>query len=312
MLSDIPTGAVGSTTNIRYTFTFNVEQCCPHSFQYPAGAAMERFVHKLDFECNVCKKQFNKRHSLKIHIDRVHEKKLDHECLVCQKRFFYMKDLINHLKVHNKIEKPPLEYLPEDSRDELTKEGRVFVKGFEITIDLICMFCFKILGTAASAKYHQKLHLDGKKHKQLMESAAFQLEQEKLFSKSSQKENKTEVVKKDDQGMDMPISEQDFKVTSEKNDLENSGTNFFFSCQKCFHKFLSTRQLRNHTCGDQPLNEPASTETKERIKKSNKLTITRYPPNKETKKSIKRPKERSRSHKKGRKKTKTKNTHNKF
>ena len=95
---------------------------------------MERTVQKLDFECDVCKKQFNKRHSLKIHIDRVHEKKLDHECLVCQKRFFYLKDLINHLKAHNKLEKlSPIEYLPEDSRDELAKEGRVFVKEFEVT-----------------------------------------------------------------------------------------------------------------------------------------------------------------------------------
>lgn len=239
---------------------------------------MERVDQKLDFQCNVCKKQFNKRHSLKIHIDRVHEKKLDHECLVCQKRFFYLKDLINHLKVHKRLETPSLEYLPEDSREELTKEGRVFVKGFEVTIDLVCMFCFKILATAASAKSHQKLHLDGMKHKQLMESAAFELGQQNVFFKSSRKENNTEAVKKDDR----PTSQQAFKAPSEKNQFGNSGTNFFFSCQKCFNKFLSTRLLRNHTCDNQPMERRATTETKELSKIShNKLTITACPQNKE-------------------------------
>ena len=89
-------------------------------------------------------------------------------------------------------------------------------------------------------------HLDGWKHKQLMESAAFELEQQNVFYKSSRKGNKTEAVKKDDQ--------QDLKAASGKNQFENNDTNFFFSCQKCFRKFLSTRLLRNHTCGDQPSN----------------------------------------------------------
>ena len=206
---------------------------------------------RLDFQCEKCNKQFNKRHSLKIHIERVHEKKLKHSCSVCQKSFFYMKDLVNHMKVHNLIEKPHIGWLPENFRDDLEKDGRVKVNGFDVTIDLVCLFCFKILGTAASTKYHQRLHLDEKKHRQLMEAAAFELEQGKPAAAQTEQNvspSKSQLTNVIQRGSVLS-SQKGLFVKSEALSPGKSGPNFFFTCATCPVKFLSTKLLRNHICG---------------------------------------------------------------
>ena len=109
-----------------------------------------------------------------------------------------------------------------------------------------------------------------------MKCAAFELEQEKFCSKNSQKEKETEEVQKADQ----QTFQRDLKVTSEKIHSGNSGANFFFQLSKMLQKVFV------YKVAEEPhMWRSAHERTIEGSKKSNKLTITSHPPNKENDKN---------------------------
>lgn len=53
------------------------------------------------FPCAMCKRSFDKRDRLRIHILHVHEKHRPHQCVVCKKRFSQSSSLNKHMRIHS-------------------------------------------------------------------------------------------------------------------------------------------------------------------------------------------------------------------
>ncbi|XP_054728998.1 zinc finger protein ZFP2-like [Anastrepha obliqua] len=108
------------------------------------------------FECDVCKKLFHSRYTLKYHTLQLHTNEMKYECNVCDRRMAKKFMLDKHMLVHS-TDKMPCEHC-----------GKGFVRKFELEAHVRivhmklkpfeCQYCSECFASRRTLRHHEYIH----------------------------------------------------------------------------------------------------------------------------------------------------------
>ncbi|XP_017492887.1 PREDICTED: zinc finger protein 235 [Rhagoletis zephyria] len=125
--------------------------------KHPTEAEQAEQEHlKQRFECDVCKKLFHSRYTLKYHTLQLHTNEMKYECNVCGRRMAKKFMLVQHMLVHS-TDKMPCEHC-----------GRQFIRKFELEAHVRavhmklkpfeCQYCAECFASRKTLRHHEYIH----------------------------------------------------------------------------------------------------------------------------------------------------------
>ncbi|XP_054086725.1 zinc finger protein 726 isoform X2 [Zeugodacus cucurbitae] len=125
--------------------------------KHPTEAEQAEKEHlKERFECDICKKLFYSRYTLKYHTLQLHTNETKYECNVCGRRMAKKFMLVQHMLVHSN-DKMPCEHC-----------GRLFIRKFELEAHVKavhmklkpfeCQYCSECFASRKTLRHHEYIH----------------------------------------------------------------------------------------------------------------------------------------------------------
>uniref|UniRef100_W8BVA0 Zinc finger protein 180 n=1 Tax=Ceratitis capitata TaxID=7213 RepID=W8BVA0_CERCA len=125
--------------------------------KHPTEAEQAEKNHlKERFECDICKKHFHSRYTLKYHTLQLHSNEMKYECNICGRRMAKKFMLVQHMLVHS-TDKMPCNHC-----------GRQFIRKFELEAHIKavhmklkpfeCQYCLECFASRKTLRHHEYIH----------------------------------------------------------------------------------------------------------------------------------------------------------